>query len=295
MTTYRNSYARFNTTGDTAGFRGWVQDFVATLSGAGWARLSQVGELDENTVVLPASSTTAGWQVWYLNDSLHATYPIYMKVTWGRGNTSTKISLSVQFGYQLDGSGTFVGWSTSVFGLAGGTGSYDHATLAVAPSMGSTGEGYAWFMNGRGQNTSGAWPMTVHIAREFDSNGEVVNNGNWSVVYHGPGTNSGRPFSYCVNRQWGTVFSDAYPQCHVPFDVTLSGSATETELWRHYMKFPSVTPMATLYTYMAGDIQIDAPFTCSVSGAARTYLPTGVYYYSRSSSNTSHMAAMIWE
>lgn len=293
MTTYRNSYARFNTTGNDAGFRGWVQDFVATLQGAGWGRLAQVGELDENTVTLPASSTTAGWQVWYLNDSLHSTYPIYMKVTWGRGNTSTKISLSIQFGYQLDGSGTFVGWSTNPISMAGGAGSYDNASAAVAPSMGSTGEGYAWFINGRGAAASG-WPFTVHIAREFDSNGEVVNNGNWSVVYSGPATNTGRAATYCVNREWGTVFFESYPQCAVPFDTTLSGSATETELWRHYMKFPSVTPMTTLYTYMAGDIQVDSQFTCSVSGVARTYLPTGVGMFSRSG-NSSHMAAMIWE
>lgn len=293
MTTYRNNAARQPTVADTTSFRNWIIDCVATLSGSGWARSAQTGQLDENTVTYPAAiSTVAGWQVWYLDDSLHSTYPIYMKLTWGRGSTSTRVSLTAQFGYALDGSGNFSGWTTPVISLSAGSGTSDAASSATAVNMGCTVEGCGWVAFGRAAWYSGTDTLMLHVAREFDSNGEVVNNGNWCVVFQGAGNT--RPYCYSWNREFATQFYETYPQVAIPFNSTLSGSATETELWRWNMKFPKVTPMATLYTYMQGDIQLDAPFTCNVSGAPRTYLPTGMnrcsYQY-----NSSHHAVMVWE
>jgi hypothetical protein len=159
-------------------------------------------------------------------------------------------------------------------------------------SMGCTVEGCGWWVYGRNQWSSSPDTVFLHVAREFDSNGEVVNNGNWCVVFQGVGNY--RPCTYSWNREFATQFYENYPQVAIPFNSTLSGSATETELWRWNMKFPKVTPMATLYTYMQGDIQMDAPFTCNVSGTPRTYLTTGAnrcsYQY-----NVAHHAAMIWE
>lgn len=289
MATYRNNAARFPSAADTTTFRNWITDMVAMLNGAGWVKSTQTGQLDETTVTWPAASnTTAGWQVWYLNDSLHSTYPIYMKLTWGRGASSYYTTLNAQFGYELDGSGNFVGWSSPSITLISGT----TTTAATGMSMGCTVEGCGWWVYGRNQWGSSPDTVFLHVAREFDSNGEVVNNGNWCVVFQGVG--NFRPITYSWNREFATQFYENYPQVAIPFNSTLSGSATETELWRWNMKFPMVTPMATLYTYMQGDIQIDAPFTCNVSGTPRTYLPTGAnrcsYQY-----NTAHHAAMVWE
>lgn len=294
MTTYRNNAQRMPYVADTTSFRNWIIDFVAMLESSGWAQAADTGQLDETTVTYPGTaSTAAGWQIWYLNDSLHATYPLYVKFTFGRGSTSNRVSLTFQFGYATDGAGTFVGWTGSVQQMMVGSNSSDSPSLASGVGMGSGGEGYAWFVNGRScwMGSTGSHIM-LHVAREFDSDGQVVANGNWCYWFQAPGNS--RFYGSSINRAMALSFTDTYPCCHIPFNTTQSGSATQTELWRHLMKFPAVTPMASMYTYMSGDIQMDAPFQADVSGALRTYLPTGIDKASYQA-NAAHMAAMIWE
>ncbi len=290
MATFRDNAAALPNASTDASFRAWIQGMVTMLESAGWAQAADTGQLDEATVTYPAVvSTWAGSQMWYLNDSAHATYPLYMQVSWGRGSSSTRVMFRVQFGYATNGANAFVGWTSTVYTPLTGT---DGPSAATGVSMASGGEGYGWFACGRGLWGSSAETLWVHVAREFDDAGQVADNGNWSLAIMG--SSYTRPYVYSVNREYAIAFADSSPTVAIPFNTTQSSSATETELWKWPMKFPHVAPMATVFTYMAGDIQTDAPFQTDVSGAMRTYLPTGFqrcsYQYT-----TSHMAAMRWE
>jgi hypothetical protein len=292
MGTYRNNAQRMPSVADTTSFRNWIIDFVAMLEGSGWAQSADTGQLDETTVTYPATvSTVAGYQIWYLNDSLHSTYPLYVKFIFGRGSTSTRVSLTFQFAYATDGAGNLTGWTDTVRSMMTGSASSNQPSVATGVGMGSGGEGYGWFVNGRG-----CWPtanhVMLHVARQFDDEGEVVSNGNWSYTWQAP--ENSRLYAASINRTMGLQFYTTDPVCAIPFTTTQSGSATQTELWRHLMKFPEVTPMATVFTYMAGDIQMDAPFQTAVSGKLRTYIPSGIDKAAVGAS-TSHMAAMVWE
>ncbi len=292
MATFRDNAAALPNAGTDASFRAWIQGMVAMLDAAGWSQAADTGQLNKDTVTYPAAvSTWAGSQMWYLDDSLHSSYPLYMQVSWGRGSTGTRVSFKVQFGYATNGANAFVGWSSQVYTPMPGSGTSDIVSAGTGVNTASGGEGYAWFSCGRGVWGS-ADTLWVHVAREFDDEGQVVSNGNWCLVVMGPSYS--RPYVYAVNREMALVFMDSNPTLMVPFATTQSGSATETELWKWPMKFPHVVSMASLFTYMAGDIQMDAPFQTDVSGALRTYLPTGLWKCSQQASQ-SHMAAMVWE
>lgn len=293
MGTYRNNAESMLTgTVDTTKFRAFLLGFKNTLLNSGWAQTSDTGQMDETTVDWPAAQTsTIGSQLFYLDDTMHATYPIIMKLSFGR-SANSKVTMLMTFGYTTDGASTFTGWSTQAFTLSSG-GSNDSTSAATGIAMGSYGEGYAWVTFGRSQWGLALDSLFIHVVREFDENGELVTtNGNWALVFQGVGNT--RPYCYSVNREMALYFYDTNPTLAIPFSTTQSGTADETELWKWPMKFPQVRPLATLYTYMAGDIQTDSPFKASVSGVERTYLPSGQakasYQYS-----ASHMFALVWE
>lgn len=294
MATYRDNAANMPSVADTTSFRNWIIDVVEMLEGSGWAQAADTGQLDETTVTYPAAvSTVAGSQIWYLDDSLHSTYPLYMRLTFGRGSSGYRISLTVQFGYATNGTGSLSGWTSSVITIALGSNSADAPVAATGQNIASGGEGYAWFINGKHGWAGTSRNIFISVSREFNTDGTVANNGNWCVEYLG--TSSYQTLVQSVNRQAALVFSGNI-NCVPPFDTVLSGSATETELWRHLVKLPHVSAIGSAFTYFIGDIQEGAPFSADVNGAVRTYLPTGLDLASNSASNRgSHMHALLWE
>lgn len=291
MVTYRNNSANMYSVLTDASFRAWIQDFVTMLDNSGWTRASDTGMLDETTVTLPGiASTYAGYQIWYLDDSLHATYPIYVRFGFGRGSTTTRLLFNAQVGYATNGTGNLSGWTSSVFQLA----TTQSTVNATGVNMGSGGEGYAWWVNGRGIWSTVPQSFVFSLQREFDTTNNVVNNGNWALLMLAHGLSATTYQMVSVNRAYATVYGPSNAFCMTPFGTTQSGSATETELWRHFVKFPQVANCGASATYMSGDIQIDAPFAADITGAIRTWLPTGIGLCSIHSDG-NHMFAGIWE
>lgn len=296
MSTYRNNAANLPNAATTAQFRAWIQDCVTMFGNIGLTKASDTGMLDETTVTWPGvASTVAGYQIWYLDDSLHATHPIYIRFGWGQGSSGTRMTFNFQIGYATNGTGSLTGWTSSAANiLAGATASTTGNATGI--NCGSGGEGYAWFLNGRH-----SWPGTglqttpfFCIQREHDVNGAVVNGGNFAVLFQSPDV--GVPFRVASwNREFATAFGYSNYFCMTPFNTSQSGSATETELWRHFGKFPHVANLGATATYMSGDIQIDAPFTAEVTGAIRTWLPIGIAGCSVDTTNASHMLTALWE
>lgn len=297
MTTYRKNAANLPSAATTTSFRNWIQDCVTMFGSIGLTKAADTGMLDETTVTWPGVvSTYAGYQIWYLDDSLHSTYPIYVRFGWGQGASSARMMWSWQIGYATNGTGSLTGYTQSGTMLLG-TSSTSGTSNATGINCGSGGEGYSWFYNGRS-----SWTAAVNyqstpffcIQREHDVNGAVVNGGNFALFYQSP--DAGMPFRVMAfNREFSTLFGPSQYYCLTPFNTTQSGSATETELWRHLTKFPAVGSLGATATYMSGDIQIDAPFTAEVTGAVRTWLPTGIAGCSVDPTNGSHMLAALWE
>lgn len=292
MSTYRNNAANLCNTADTTRFRAWVTDAVAMLDGAGWNKASDTGMLDETTVTWPGViSTYAGYQIWYLNDSLHSTYPLYMRIGWGQGSSAARVLMSVQFGYATNGTGSLSGWTSPAYSPLDG-GSNAVTSSATGINLASGGEGYAWFINGRG-SWGGLSNVPVLVQREFDTDGSIKNNGNWSVIWQGA-TSGSYMQGYSVNRSTSIAYGSSVDICLIPQGATVSGTGTELELHKGFVKYPNISTVGSSCTYFTNEIQIDSTFSGNIAGSSRTFTATGVTGWSQTHLG-GHALAAIWE
>ena len=121
-----------------AGFRAWAKAHHDALIGAG---LSLVySGIDFATVTMPTvAQTVAGSNVYELNDSLSATTPIYVKIGFGRGSTTTAnvgFRIDVQLGSGHNGSGTLTGTIVSQYLTCAQTSSADGQILVYRSPAG---------------------------------------------------------------------------------------------------------------------------------------------------------------
>ncbi|MFV5507254.1 hypothetical protein [Acinetobacter sp. 197] len=98
------------------GIKAWIQLTHDAFIGVGCVQTEDTGQLDiESITGITLVNSTLGYRIYELNDSLSATYPIYIKVTFAprrSSNTSTlptTPNCSVDFGKGTDGLGGLVG------------------------------------------------------------------------------------------------------------------------------------------------------------------------------------------
>src|SRR5262245_52043536 len=98
-----------------AHFRAWPQWIHDKLSAAGWVQTSDTGQIDLTTVVKPAAvSTSQGYEIWRMADSLQATFPVFMKLEYGSGASSANNpQIWITLGTGSNGSGTLTGNTTT--------------------------------------------------------------------------------------------------------------------------------------------------------------------------------------
>lgn len=293
MTTYRDNAAAFVVaTADTTKFRAWIAGFEAMLSGSGWTQASDAtGQISSTTVTWPGSANTiAGYQIWYLDDALHATYPIYVRFGFGQGASYARLILNFQVGYATSGAGALTGWTSSTQTLIDGSTAASNPVAATGINFGSSGEGYAWFVHGRGN--FGTYSPTFCLQREYNpADGSIKNNGNWSIVANQVTASTQ---GYSVVRATATVTTWQADTCMVPQGATVSAKAHELELYRHYVRYPHVSAVGDMCTYLAAEVQTDSTFIADICGNNRTFIATGVTGWS-GRALAGHSCAAIWE
>jgi len=107
---------------DDAGFRIWVEAWDDAMIALGCTQV--FSGIDTATVTMPTTANTyAGGRVYTLNDALHATDPIFIKLRWGRAATSSyptrAMNLEVTAGEEHDGSGNVIGNPLSAYVTTG--------------------------------------------------------------------------------------------------------------------------------------------------------------------------------
>ncbi len=101
---------------DTTTFRAWGTAFAAALEAAGLIKTADTGQIDWATVTFATStSVSRGYEIRRFNDTLQATKPIFVKITYGNPAAAGGVSLNVQFGVGSNGTGSLTG-STFQFG-----------------------------------------------------------------------------------------------------------------------------------------------------------------------------------
>jgi hypothetical protein len=94
-----------------AGFRTWAQKIHDALTAIGLTQTADTGQINLSTVTRPGSNDTAGgYEIWRFNDTLQATYPIFIKIEYGMNTVaSNQPSLWITVGTGSNGSGTISG------------------------------------------------------------------------------------------------------------------------------------------------------------------------------------------
>lgn len=105
-------------------FQKWVQMIHKGFTEVGLVQTSDTGQINPETVESPGTSATAGYEIWRFNDSNQSSDPIFFKILYGLGTTTSRPRLSMEFGSGSNGSGSLTGATSSfIFGAIANTAS----------------------------------------------------------------------------------------------------------------------------------------------------------------------------
>lgn len=102
-------------------FRAWAKMIHKALEEVGLVNTADTGQINLETVELPAISTFAGYEIWRFADARQGAEPIYLRLEYGRGANEVRPNLRYAFGTGSNGAGTLTNSSAQVALTATGT------------------------------------------------------------------------------------------------------------------------------------------------------------------------------
>lgn len=164
-------------------FRTAILKYDTAIKAVGLVQTSDTGQINFSTVTKPAVvNTKAGYAIYRFDDSLQASYPCYIRVDYGVGDSTSTHSLWVTVGLSTDGAGTlgtaspivqFRPYNLTAY-ISGCSGSTSRLTIVCTPGT-----------------QSNAYSAILSIERLQDVNGADTNTGLvFTWVKNFSGTNS---------------------------------------------------------------------------------------------------------
>lgn len=181
-TTLKQFIATATANADFQAFCTMIHNFFGTT--CGFVQTSDTGQINTATVSYPGSNNTdAGSEFWNFSDSLQSTYPVTLKITYGRAGDANSMRLTFTVGMCLtNGSGIFMGNTAgSVVMQVGATGT---RTVADTTAYRVSGSGAG------GRAVLALFYDTVSTPRgnlfciERTKNSDGTDNGDGLFAYH---------------------------------------------------------------------------------------------------------------
>lgn len=262
MTT--NLWSDASTHTNDATFRALGLKVSDSFTAIGFPKSADTGQINWATVSRPAEYSAAGYEVRYLNDSLHATSPIYVKLEYGRSNYSAAntLVLWITIGTGTNGAGTITGAKIA-------------KKLVVPASAGGSGT-VPWYFcckDGYVAVSAAHGASDVHwffaICRTCDDAG-AINSEGVMFYYMNGGTSCYRAIN-C-----GSEINDGLAYCFMPGAATVTAVGANKQAVRHYAMQPTIRCVPFLLTYIDSEIGSESTFAAVTSGvASRTFLTLG--------------------
>lgn len=242
-------------------FRTWVSAVSTFLTNAGFALVADSGDLDTGTV----TAASGGYQIWRFADSLHATAPIYFKITFTQTGGDPRFSLQVGDG--SDGAGTLTNPCTAISNIEGN----NHTNVVYMTGDGDGDDAFVAILYPRSTTEGGL--LLVERSRDADG----TPNGDGAYYYlASPGYAGGVQGFYPTdgtainNFRSGTSYRITTPA--VAGSVTWVRGSDEG----HALAFPSAwvkTGQPLLSILFSSQIDKSAleDFTITRYGRTRTY------------------------
>lgn len=147
-----------------------IQDFQDLFSNAGWVRTGDTGQLNAaDAVAITTTYTSAGYQVWRTNDGLT---PIYLKIAFATGFSSTRLSLTITVSYGTDGAGNITDTIASI-SLA----NTSNANAGTGTFYGSGDPGRIVFFCGDSLTSNSTCSKLFSLERIYDVDGTKLESG----------------------------------------------------------------------------------------------------------------------
>lgn len=305
MTTfYTSTFVASNAT--DAALRISLGQVKTNLTNSLWVQTADTGQVDFAAVTYTATASAVyGYQVYYLNDSLHATFPIYMKIyVWN--SSAGSIQILAKFGFAMDGAGNFTGntYPASGNGVVMAGGVYTTYAFGEGAGNGVYGCGGNGFSTVCHMINTSSWTNNrgffFHLSREWDDSTGAPTGGNFSYYAKDYMAITYSTFHY--NRTTNTAITGAAAVAYNPYERTVSQNAANTDLIAHYASFPSAsTPtfkrMGSIVGYNAAEMSQGTTFTAQplTGGSARTFFASPVLRSSFNNATANFAMAFIWE
>jgi hypothetical protein len=292
--------------------RDFMTSFTTLLTNAGFAQSADTGQLviASSAAYLSTNGTSYGYQIWYLNDAQHATYPIYVKFDFWMG-ASSSLGYRWAVGHATDGAGNLTGYKYPTSGylpgssnvIAGQAGA-SNASKAVSLA------GYGALYHAPPTSPTFGYGHIFILSREWDdSTGAIKTGGNYTILHSQSSAVSYGAVSVSVNRANSTVVDwtpttsvSGYPGCFIPGVIgaaptAVSQVAGTTDIFKHFHAYPAYTPSGASCTYHTAEITQMSTFSTQIltGGSARTWLATGAPRWASGSFGNIHSLAILWE
>lgn len=258
MTTSSNNTGLAHST-DTD-FRTWGAELSAMLTSAGFPKSANTGQIDWGTATIPGTNTYAGYEIRYLNDSLHGSKPLYVKIEFGTGSSSGRPQIRVSAASGTNGAGTLNGTAylaAQAICPATGPGASSYYSAACAVS------GAAWFTWKRGYSSGAATLFAVF--RTCDASGAPTTTG-----FHFYYTSSNYLYRYSYVLA-STNDASAYALFPGAFSNTITSAGYQ--VMRHFGFTPDIRCVPYILSFYNGEVADQTPFTATPVSTQRTYLP----------------------
>lgn len=276
MTTYSTT-TRIRHDSD-ATFQEWIQEFHTGLTTVGCVQTADTGQLTLASATRPGINSDAGYTIYYMNDSMHGTSPIYFKIYWGTGAATDRMRIRVEVGTGSNGTGTITNPNTAYQDSTTNTSGL--TTDTTYPSYFCLANGCLSVFHKIGRPATGFAQAGFVICRSCDSNGAADANG-FIILHHNNSSSISAmgdidAFDY-VHTTWGTRQTSGFllilPVVSASTGANPNGDV-ETVIC-HYM-LDRVRPFPQILGAALGDFVNYSTYSLTPMGAtARTMICMG--------------------
>lgn len=272
-----------------AHFQAWIAEIVTMLfTTLGVTQTADTGQINPATVTIPgAINTSAGYVIGRFNDTAQSTSPVFFKLEFGTGSSSTaQPALWITIGTGSNGSGTLTG--TVGTRVAAGSNQLSITSPNVTPYITrgcyNTTDGVLWLVwkNGGVGNTNQALGGFA-IFRSNDSSGAVTTDAVALLTNSATatGANSGSAaiqyISYLTSTAYnGTNGTSAAAWCVMPLatTVTLFGSNAQFGIVWQYTPQIGISNWAAIA--LVGEYAVGTTVVTAIVGSTtHTYIAVG--------------------